>query len=94
MKKAILLLILITLISGYLKAQTKPDTTKAKYNKVIVLQPADYQTLVGLASSYRNLTTYSPLLKPEEKLQEQAGVDQFLYQLPQRAKLDSVKVKK
>lgn len=94
MKKAILLLTLSISFCAALKAQPKPDTTKAKYSKVFILQPSDYQALIGIASSYRNLTTYSPIMKPEEKLQEQAGIDQFLNGLSQRAKLDSVKVKK
>lgn len=92
MKKAILLLILTISFCAALKAQTHTFKDTAKYNKIVVIQPGDYQALIGIASSYRNLTTYSPFVKPEEKLQEQASIDQFLNGLSQRVKLDSVKI--
>lgn len=78
------------------ESQAKPKTVKkdtAKYEYYIKVSARDYQQLLNLAVNYRNSTTYNPTMQPNEKLNEQAGIDRYLFSLSKRVKLDSLKVK-
>lgn len=90
MKKTILLTALIgaSLVSW---GQTKKDT--AKYEKFVKVPISDYQQLVGLADAYKGAVKYNPLISDKDSRAFEANLEKYLFDLPKRVKLDSVKVK-
>ena len=94
MKKVIFAIVLICSISTILKAQTKAkaDTSKPKYNYFVTVPINDYQQIVNSLNEYKRLQMYDPTAKPEQQVQLFKGIEAYLKDLPNRVKLDSVKV--
>lgn len=95
MKKLILIAAIIGLSLSAM-AQKQPvappnpkDTTK--YVRIIKVLEADYVTLLNLALSYKDGVIYNPNIS--DKIKEQQDVDMWLFALPKRILIDSVKVK-
>jgi hypothetical protein len=98
MKKSTLLTALIGLSFAGM-AQNKPaahpikkDT--AKYEKLIKLPISDYSALIQLADAYKQSVIYNPKIQDADKVKEQQNIDMYLFNLPKRIVLDSVKIKK
>lgn len=96
MKRTILTLTAIALTLSVM-AQSKPVTKPipkdtAHYQKIVKVSVSDYSTLISLAEAYKQSVIYNP--KISDKTKEQQDVDMWLYSLPKRIALDSVKIGK
>ncbi len=85
------LLSAITFVASVCMAQTKP-TPKPKYNYTVTMSVSDYQVLTGQLMQSKATVIYQPGLTPQQQVDLQKQIDTYLQQLPQRVKLDSVKV--
>lgn len=95
--KKLTLITLLTALCFTAMAQKQPVTPPikkdtAKYQKVIKLSVNDYQALVQLADAYKQSIIYNP--KITDKTKEQQDVDMWLFGLPKRILIDSVKITK
>jgi hypothetical protein len=91
MKRTLLTLTTIAM-SLTAMAQTKKDT--AKYEKIIKLSVNDYSALLQLADAYKQSVIYNPKIQDADKIKEQQNIDMYLFNLPKRILLDSVKTGK
>ena len=87
--KKVILIAALALISASAMAQT---TTKAQYRYFVQIPIADYQQLINAAHGYRDGSTYNVTLKADQRISLQAGIDAFLLNLPERVKVDSVRI--
>lgn len=90
MKKTALLIIACVAVLG-LHAQTKPDTTKPKYDYFIKIPVSDYQQLAQALNAYKTIVVYDPNSTDAQKVKLIQGIEQYLRDLPSRVKIDSVK---
>lgn len=95
MKKTILLLTTLLATAICVKAQTKqPETkpVKAAYRKVVQIPVEDYQSLTGIAESYKGLIIYKHGIPADASKELQINIDAYLQALQGRIKLDSIKI--
>lgn len=85
--KTIYTLAFALIVSASAVAQTKPDTTK-RYTVTIPL--ADYQTLVQHMAQSKSWIPYTDM-PDKDKVQFQKQIDAYLKELPNRARVDSLK---
>lgn len=92
MKKLTLITLLTAVCFGVMaqKPVIKKDTTH--YQKIVKLSVNDYSTLINLADAYKQGIIYNP--KITDKTKEQQDVDMWLFGLPKRILIDSVKITK
>ncbi len=99
MKKILLSTMALAMFISVSSAQTaKPVTLPAKtlskdsaFVKTVTMSVDDYSNLVQLGTGYKNSVIYDPKLQDSKALQQ--NIDMYLFQLGQRIKIDSIKVK-
>jgi 3-keto-L-gulonate-6-phosphate decarboxylase len=90
-KLIIALLLTIICISAHAQKKDVPHETK-KYEKRVVLEVADYQTLMQAVNQYKRLCVYDPAQNGDEKVALIQNIETYTMALQNRIKIDSVVV--